>query len=132
MLRRIRKWWGQRRLKRIDRRTKASENRQIKQLRSEVYRQIVGRAAEVSDIRGKFLESEKRRNIEEKEFLRRIEEKESEIERLQRELSLAELECEKAGAIIARDRARVDMEAATFERKASGLANAISSETVIE
>lgn len=117
----LRKWWHDRRLKALDRRTRSSVNKDVMQLRREIAERTKRHNAAVADLTAKLKESEKLRSEESKEYFRLREESADEIDRLNRLLSLAKMEIDGLTGIINRDRSRVDAEAVIFEKKARGL-----------
>lgn len=121
MIERLSAWWRRRRLAALDRRTKASENKDVAQLRREIADRTKRHSAAMGELAGKLKESERLRDEENKEYARLREESADEIERLNRLLSLAKIEIDGLTAIINRDRSRVDAEAMIFEKRARGL-----------
>lgn len=112
------------RINRLRRKAMQSDNATIAALHKEMAAMSVRHALAVDNLRERLEESEAYRDAEEKEYRRRDEQQQHEIDRLNRQLELAELENRNLAAINARDLARVEQETAMFERRAMGLVKA--------
>jgi len=132
MFERVKSWWSRRRLAWIDRRTVGSDNRSIRLLRAEVVKRTREWHERCESIKSDASAAGELASETIAELRRVVGERENEIERLQRQLSLAEMEIDHLGSVLARDRSRLTMEAAIFERKAAGLERAISAGEMID